>query len=80
MIKLRLINDSNVVLNSDMIESIEATPDTLISLSTGKKMMVKESVTEVVARIVEFRRLVGRSGEDKEQVLDALSNPNGGDT
>jgi len=80
MIKLRLINDSNVVLNSDMIESIDATPDTLISLSTGKKMMVKESVTEVVARIVEFRRLVGRSGEDKEQVLDALSNPNGGDT
>ena len=64
MIQLRLINDSSVVLNSDLIESIEATPDTIISLSTGKKLMVKESVSEVVNRIIEFRRRVGRFAQD----------------
>ncbi|MHB1191319.1 MAG: flagellar FlbD family protein, partial [Armatimonadota bacterium] len=43
MIELRLINDTSIVLNSDLIEHIEATPDTIIALSTGKKMIVKES-------------------------------------
>jgi flagellar protein FlbD len=51
-----LINGSEIVLNSDLIEFMEATPDTIISLSTGKKMIVKESVADVIDRIVEFRR------------------------
>ena len=59
MIELRLINDTSIVLNSDLIEFIEATPDTIISLSTGKKMIVKESVQEVVDRIIDFRRKIG---------------------
>ena len=61
MISLRLINGSNIVLNSDLIEFIEATPDTVISLSTGKKMMVQESVQDVVDKVVEFRRRLGVS-------------------
>lgn len=59
MIDLRLINGTHIVLNSDLIEFIEATPDTVISLSTGKKLMVKESVDEVVEKIIQFRRRVG---------------------
>ena len=61
MIELRLINDTPIVLNSDLIEFLEATPDTVISLSTGKKMIVRESVTEVIDKIVEFRRRIGGS-------------------
>jgi len=56
MISLHMINDANIVVNSDLIEFIEATPDTVISLSTGKKFIVKESVADVVDKVVEFRR------------------------
>ncbi len=59
MIKLQLINGDEIVLNSDLIEFMEQTPDTIISLSNGKKMIVKESVPEVVERVVEFRRQIG---------------------
>ena len=59
MIKLQLINGTEIVLNSDLIEFMEETPDTIISLSNGKKMIVKESVPEIVERVVEFRRQIG---------------------
>jgi flagellar protein FlbD len=53
------MNGSEIVLNSDLIEFVEATPDTVISLSTGKKVMVHESVADVIDRIIEFRRRLG---------------------
>jgi flagellar protein FlbD len=59
MIKVSLMNGSEIVLNSDLIEFVEATPDTVISLSTGKKVMVHESVSEVLDRVIEFRRRLG---------------------
>jgi flagellar protein FlbD len=59
MIDLRLINDTHITLNSDLIEYMEETPDTVISLSTGKKMIVKESVQEVIDKIIEYRRRIG---------------------
>ena len=60
MIKLTLFNDSDIILNADMIEFVEHTPDTLISLTTGKKIMVKESVEDVISRIVTYQRLVDK--------------------
>jgi flagellar protein FlbD len=64
MIKVSLMNGSEIALNSDLIEFVEATPDTVISLSTGKKVMVHESVSEVLDRIVEFRRRLNGPVED----------------
>jgi flagellar protein FlbD len=58
MIQLTRINHLPLVLNSDLIEHLESTPDTVISLTTGQKMVVEESVEEVVRRVVEFRRLI----------------------
>lgn len=55
MIKLTRLNGSVYVLNSDMIETIEATPDTVISTSETKKYVCKESVEEVINKIIEFR-------------------------
>ncbi len=55
MIKLTRLNGSVYVLNSDMIEMIEATPDTVISTSETKKYVCKESVDEVINKIIEFR-------------------------
>lgn len=56
MISVRLINNEEIVLNSDLIEFMEATPDTVISLSSGKKMIVRDSISDIVDKIVDFRR------------------------
>ncbi len=61
MIKLTLYNNSDLVLNADLIECIEKTPDTIISLVTGKKVMVKESVEDVIGKVVAYRRLIAKN-------------------
>ena len=48
MIHLTRLNESKLVLNSDLIEFVEALPDTIITLTTGQKIIVKESVDEIV--------------------------------
>ena len=65
MIRLTRLNHVPVVLNSDLIEHVEVTPDTVISLTTGQKIVVLETADEVVERIVEFRRAVlgGTTGD-----------------
>ena len=60
MVKLTLYNDADIVVNADLIESVERTPDTLISLTTGKKIMVKESVEDVISSVVAYRRQISR--------------------
>jgi flagellar protein FlbD len=58
MIKLTRLNHAPLVLNSDLIEHMEITPDTVITLTTGQKLMVLESADEVVNRVIEFRRSI----------------------
>lgn len=58
MIRLTRINECPFYLNSDLIEFIEATPDTVITLVNGGKVLTKESPEEVVKRVVEFRRSI----------------------
>jgi flagellar protein FlbD len=47
-----------MVLNSDLIETIETAPDTVVSLITGQKLIVLESPEEIVERVIQFRRAV----------------------
>jgi flagellar protein FlbD len=58
MIALTRLNHVPLVLNSDLIEQVEVTPDTVITLTTGEKIMVLESAEEVVNRVTEFRRSI----------------------
>ncbi|MCX6627573.1 MAG: flagellar FlbD family protein [Candidatus Solibacter sp.] len=58
MIRLTRLNRAPMVLNSDLIEHIDVTPDTVITLTTGQILRVRESAEEVVERIVEFRHRV----------------------
>jgi flagellar protein FlbD len=58
MIYLTRINHLSLVLNSDLIEHIEATPDTVISLTTGQKIIVLETPAEIVDRVIKFRQAV----------------------
>jgi len=58
MIKLTRINHLPLILNSDLIEHVESTPDTIISLTSGQKLVVLESVDEVVNKVIQFRRAI----------------------
>jgi flagellar protein FlbD len=58
MVRLTRLNQAPVVLNSDLIDHIDITPDTVITLTTGQILRVRESAEEVVERIVEFRRRI----------------------
>lgn len=56
MIKLSRLNDSVIVINCDMIEFIEETPDTVITLENDRKIIVKESIDDIIKKIISFRR------------------------
>jgi flagellar protein FlbD len=56
MIKVTRLNHSALILNSDLIEHIEITPDTVITLTSGQKFMVLESAQEIVEEVIAFRK------------------------
>ena len=58
MITLTRLNDAPIVVNSDLIEFIEALPDTIVTLTTGQKIMVKETVDEVVEKVTDYKRAI----------------------
>ncbi len=58
MITLHRLNNSEIVINCNLIESIEATPDSVITLQNDKKIIVKEKVDEIINSIIEYQRKV----------------------
>ena len=63
MIHVTRLNHAPLVLNSDLIEHIESTPDTVVSMTGGQKYVVKESTEEIVDKVVEFRRRLNAGPE-----------------
>ncbi len=78
MIRLTRLNHVPLVLNSDLIEQIEVTPDTVVTLTNGQKMIVLESANEVVRRIVAFRRAIYNADFEIEGPLEP--DPEAGET
>jgi flagellar protein FlbD len=60
MIPLTKLNKSTFVLNAELIKFIESTPDTMITLTTGDRFIVKESTDEVIRRVIDYGRLLRR--------------------
>jgi len=58
VIPLTRLNNQALTVNSDLIKFVEQSPDTLITLVTGEKIVVRESPEEVLARLIAFRRSV----------------------
>lgn len=58
MIDLTRLNNQPLILNADLIKYIEQAPDTVITLVTGEKLVVKESAEEVIRRVIGFRRML----------------------
>lgn len=56
MVKLNRLNGAPVTVNAELIETVEAIPDTIITLTSGKKLMVVESVDLVIEQVMAYRR------------------------
>mgnify|MGYP003523222746 FL=1 len=54
MIKVSRLNGEEYILNSSLIETVEANPDTVISLTTGHKLVVRESVDEIIDKVIKY--------------------------
>ena len=56
MIEITKLNGTRILINPDLIEIIESTPDTVISLTTGRKIIVKESRQEIKNLVKSYRK------------------------
>ena len=61
MIKVTAFNDSIFYINAELIELVEQTPDTIITLTTEKKILVKENVEEIISRVIDYKRRINNS-------------------
>ena len=61
MIALTRLNGQPFVLNAEKIRYIEATPDTVVCCDTGEKMMVKETLAEVMRKAIDYSRIIRKS-------------------
>ncbi|MDE3155851.1 MAG: flagellar FlbD family protein [Acidobacteriota bacterium] len=66
MIAVTRLDGTPMLLNIDHIESIEQTPDTMISLAGGTKLLVREDPEAIVERVLEFKRAVSRGDYPRE--------------
>jgi flagellar protein FlbD len=69
MIKVTRLNDIEMVVNAEKIQSVQATPDTLITFTNKDRLMVKEPVEELSRRILDYRRMVFQNQVSAADVL-----------
>jgi flagellar protein FlbD len=58
MIVLTKINNAQIAVNSDLIQYIEETPDTVITMSNSEKVVVQEPLGIIIKKVVQYRRLI----------------------
>lgn len=58
MITVTRLNQTQFVINAELIKTVEKTPDTVITLLNGDRVMVRESVDEIVRRAIEYARSI----------------------
>ena len=68
MIDLTRFNGTTFTVNSDLIEVIEETPDTVVTLTTGKKLIVKESRQQIKNLVLSYKRKIYIEREPLEEV------------
>ncbi|MDI6792370.1 MAG: flagellar FlbD family protein [bacterium] len=66
MVKVTRFNGSQFYISAHQLETLEATPDTVITLLSGRKYIVVESIDEIIDRIVEYRRRLVLWGNEDE--------------
>ncbi len=58
MIKILKMNGEEMVINAELIETIKATPDTVINLTSGKKILVVDEVDEIINKVISYRKKI----------------------
>ena len=58
MVQLTRLNGQPIMVNADLIESVETTPDTVITLVSGNKLIVRDSMEAIQQRIIDFKRKI----------------------
>lgn len=58
MIEVTRLRGSKVILNAELIEQIEETPDTVITLTSGKKFVVAETADDIMKLVIEYKRKI----------------------
>lgn len=71
MIRLTRINETAFYVNGELIAFIDVTPDTVLTLTTGEKVRVRERAEEVVERVVEYKRRVAAGVRQAEPAAPA---------
>jgi flagellar protein FlbD len=77
MVHLTRLNQTPLFLNSDLIEHIQTTPDTLITLTNGNHLMVRETPEEIISRIISFRRRIASELPRIEKCPRQVENSDG---
>lgn len=72
MIRLTRLNNQRVVINPDHISWVDASPDTTLFLIGGDKILVRETIEELIEVVIEFRRRIRTDG-----ILRRLGEPEG---
>jgi flagellar protein FlbD len=58
MIKLHRLNGQEVILNAELVETVDAVPDTVINLVNGNRFVVKESMESVYRLVIEYKQTI----------------------
>ena len=66
MIEITKLNGQKVLINPSLIEMVEETPDTVISLTTGRKIIVKESRQQIKSLVKSYKREIMETGFEAE--------------
>lgn len=75
MIEVTKLNGENLIVNADQIESVESQPDTALVLNNGKRIVVRDQVSEIVRKVIEYQKEI-RSGSAPRTIL---RDQNGGE-
>jgi flagellar protein FlbD len=74
MIAVTRLDGAHIVLNAEQIESIEQTPDTLVSLLNGHKLLVRDAPADLVRRVIAFRRTIAAGTPPDEESLTLVGD------
>ena len=62
MIQVKKINQQEIIVNCELIETIEFSPHAVISLASGEKVIVDESPSEIIRKVIEYKRAINARG------------------
>lgn len=61
MIKVTTLNNREIAINPDLIETVEAVPQTVLTLTSGKKILLSDKIQDVIDRFINYKQLINMS-------------------